>query len=61
MTIQVTVENRDATRTVEVVEMRHSKAGSFAAGDITQLLPGEARSFHIHLLRDLHVREQEPR
>jgi len=62
MTIEVRIENMDAKRTVVVESVVHSKDGRPPVTGLERsLMPGEAQSFHVHLLCDLKISEKEPR
>jgi len=62
MTIEVRIENKDATRTVVVESVVHSKGGRPPVTNLERTLkPTEAQSFYVHLLCDLKISEQEPR
>jgi hypothetical protein len=63
MTTKVQVLNCDdgAKRTVRVTEIGKRKdGGRDERRSICDLQPGEARTFEIHLLKDLLVEEREP-
>lgn len=61
MTIEVRIENRDKDKAIEVQHIEFNKAErSAVGGEIARIEPGEARTFHVHLLRDLSVREVKP-
>lgn len=62
MTIEVQVKNKDAHRTVRVTENQRGKdmPVTLPRKEVCDLLPGEARSFWIHLLKDLTVEELTP-
>lgn len=58
MTIKVTISNDDAVRHMEVIEVNFDKdAGTRHEGAPALLRAGEHRTFYIHQLRDLRVRE----
>ena len=63
MTISVQVRNEDTTRVVEVEELHFERGGSGAKSfprEVTQLQPGEARTFYVHLLKELRISERTP-
>jgi len=63
MTILVYIQNESAHgRSLEVVEVSiDRKGGRREEGTVETLEPGMKRSFFVHLLRELIVREVEPR
>jgi hypothetical protein len=63
MTIKVTIANGEGEggRTVRVTENHFDKNRAAATrGESTELKPGESRTWHIHLLKDLLVEERDP-
>jgi hypothetical protein len=61
MTIAVTIENQDDKRSIVVEEYQIDKARmvkSLSTGLV--LRPRERRTFYVHLLKDLHIKEKEP-
>jgi hypothetical protein len=59
MTIAVTVENTDQTKTIEVVEKSLDRdSGLYSFGSPFALGPGAKRTFYCYVLRDLIIREQ---
>jgi hypothetical protein len=62
MTIAVRIENKDASRSIEVLEVNYDKErGNKTEGPPVRIAPGSAHSFHVYQLRDLRVREIDPR
>lgn len=60
MTIEVQIENKDATHTIEVIEKNYIKeSGRFDLGAPFALGPGMKRTFYCYHLRDLIIREQD--
>ena len=58
MTIKVTISNDDAVRHMEVIEVSLDRDSGRKSSDAPVMLrAGESRSFYIHALKDLHVRE----
>ena len=62
MTIAVQIRNVETNALPVKVTMRTYSKGSACASlhDETVLAPGESRTFHVHLLRDIIVEEIEP-
>ena len=64
MTTLVYVSNDETSngRSLEVIQVAVDRNTGFRNNDITEVLPpGMKRSYHIHSLRELIVREVEPR
>jgi hypothetical protein len=61
MTVEVQILNKDANRRVEIREaVRNRETGEVVTSYIYDLAPGCSMTTHVHLLRDLIVREVEP-
>lgn len=65
MTIAVQVTHCDAKsdRPIEVIEIldtREGEANRVQRPQATRIEPGESRTFYVHLLKDLQVREVNP-
>ena len=61
MTIEIRIENKDANRLVEVFQREHKKGEGYAPEHLLyDLGPGCSMSVHVHLLRDLIVKEKQP-
>lgn len=61
MTIEVQITNKDAARSLEVVELQCNRATlAKHETEVTILRPGESRTFHCYMLRDFIIREQDP-
>lgn len=61
MTIEVRVENKGQQRNLEVQEIdKDQDSRSQRIISVTELKPGTSRTFYVHLLRDLIVREVKP-
>lgn len=59
MTIAVSIENKDATRTLDIIETNRSRLSSEISESKSTLSPGERRTYHVYLLRDLTIRERD--
>jgi len=58
MTIAVSIENQDKSRSIVVVEKSYNKvSGGYEYRNDARLKPGERRTFYCYLLRDLIIRE----
>lgn len=61
MTIEVSIKNKDAHRSIEVIEVAIDKAtGKRTNGTPYRLEPGCSTAVHAYLLRDILVREVDP-
>lgn len=61
MTIKISIENGDAARTVEVIEVSIDKVtGKRTEGPPYRLAPTCSTTCYVHLLKDVLVREIEP-
>jgi len=65
MTIAVQIKHCDpaSDRQIEVIEILETREGEqnrIQRPQVTRLEPGESRTFYVHLLKDLQVREVNP-
>jgi hypothetical protein len=61
VTIEIRIENKDEKRTVRVTQIEYDKKeGRRLDGELSHIGPRDARTYHIHLLRDLRVEECDP-
>lgn len=65
MTIAIEIKHCDAAsdRPIEVIEIldtREGEADRIQRPQATRIQPGESRTFYVHLLKDLQVREVNP-
>lgn len=62
MTIEVSIKNNDKARSIEVIEVAIDKgSGRRSEGSVHRLAPGCGTTCWVYLLRDILIREVDPR